>query len=182
LGQPGRRVGPRKVSVEQSARSFIKVGRKFNVSVNAVSKHAAKFGWEERISKIDAEARRQTDGRVIRARSDRIDDTLELVSLARDQLLEELRTGNGDVRLGDIPALVKLEALLEGEPTERVSLQEAQAVYLEVLRVTRVTVIAALDELVSEDEKQAALAYFDKALSRAIEKTVAGLLDGDDSP
>jgi hypothetical protein len=150
------------------ARSFVKVGRRFGVSDFAVGKHAAANGWEARIAKIDAEARQKTDARVLRERSERIEDTLRVIDAARLRFAGQL--GRNDFKLtgADFASLVKLEALLEGEPTDRISLQDVQALYGDVLRITRITLVDVLELTVSEAEKRAALQHFDEALPKAI--------------
>jgi hypothetical protein len=55
----------------------------------------------------------------VRALEERRLRTLRTVDLARDQILERLEAGEEQARLADLSALVKLELLLEGEPTER---------------------------------------------------------------
>ncbi len=88
------------------------------------------------------------------------------------QLVREHVAGRLDVRLADIPALVKLAELLEGEAPDHVSLQDAQSAYTALLRVTRATLVVALEITVSEVERAAVLTHFDNALPPAVREAV----------
>ncbi len=107
-------------------RSHSKVAKQFQVSHTAVLKHARANGWVERVAVLDAEAQRRVEELVVRERSERVADTIKLVDLARGQALRRLLVGDLRVDAGELAQLVKLEALLEGEPTDRIGVGEVQ--------------------------------------------------------
>lgn len=111
-----------------AVRSFGKVSRKFRVSVPAVGKHAAKNGWAERVQTIDAKVQKKVDALVVRDRAVRLAETIDVIDRARQEMLDKLKTGDADVKLSDLPALIKLEMLIEGEATDRIETTEVQQV------------------------------------------------------
>jgi hypothetical protein len=108
-------------------RTFVQVGDRFGVSPEAVGKQARARAWGERARRADAAVASKALTRVVRDRADRIADTIELVDVVRSQLLEQARAGTLDLKIDVMPALAKLESLLEGEPTDRVSTGEVTA-------------------------------------------------------
>jgi hypothetical protein len=109
-------------------RTFSAVAERFGVSDTAVRKVARRERWAERAWELDRRASREVEKRVVKERARRIAETLELIDLARSELHERLRAGDAELRLADLPALVKLESLLEGEATARVELFEVKLV------------------------------------------------------
>lgn len=118
------------------ARTFASVAERFGISDTAVRLHARKHGWERRVAAVDTKVRLKTDERIVSDRSARVAKTLELVEEVRTQLLERVRNGDADLRLADFPALARLEALLEGEATDRVSIPELQDFMLRLVQVS----------------------------------------------
>jgi hypothetical protein len=84
-----------------------------------VRKHARAENWETRVRELDRQSATEAQALAVRSLEERRLRTLRTVDLARDQILERLELGDEPARLADLPALVKLELLLEGEPTER---------------------------------------------------------------
>jgi hypothetical protein len=117
------------------ARSFSATGRKFGVTQEAVGQFARRHGWAERVAELDAKTRVELDERVVRSRAVRLAETIELVDLARTEVLERLRAGEAEVKLADRPALVKLELLLEGEATGRIEVAEVRTVVHAVIAI-----------------------------------------------
>jgi hypothetical protein len=107
-------------------RSFVRVAEKFGVSDTAVRNRARLDGWEEKVRAIDARALEKAELTITHDRAKAIADTLRLVDLARSELLKRLKAGEAEVRLSDLPALVKLEQLLVGEPTDRIELAQVR--------------------------------------------------------
>jgi len=113
-------------------RSFGKVARRFGVSDVAVCKHAKRNGWAERVQAIDAKTREKVDALVVRDRAIRLAETIDVIDRARTEVLGKLQTGDADVKLSDLPALIKLEMLIEGEATDRVEMTEVRQVIANV--------------------------------------------------
>ncbi len=118
-----------------AVRSFGKVARMFGVSDVAVGKHARANGWDERVRELDRKTQAEIEKRVVRDRAVRLADTINLVDSARSEILERLEKGDADVRLSDMPALIKLELLLEGEATDRVEITEIRTVIHQVFAI-----------------------------------------------
>jgi hypothetical protein len=121
-------------NLPRGLRSYRKVSAKFHVSRASVRKAADRYGWGERMREIDAKADVEVAARIVRERSVRVADTIDLIDLARQQLLERLRMGEAHVDPTDLVALVKLENLLEGEATDRVDIGEANQAILLIAR------------------------------------------------
>jgi hypothetical protein len=122
-------------SVDRHLRSYRDVGRRFGVSDTRVRQIAHRDNWQERARELDRRASREVEKRVVKDRARRITETLELIDLARSELHERLRAGDAELRLADLPALVKLESLLEGEATARVEIFEVKVVLSSFLGV-----------------------------------------------
>ncbi len=115
-------------SMPPGIRSFGKVARRFGVSDVAVGKAAQRYKWAAKVAELDRKAQAVVEKRVVRERSVRVADTLELIDKARRLLLEKLYAGEVEVDIGDFTQLARLEALLEGEPTDRVEVAEVRRV------------------------------------------------------
>lgn len=110
-------------------RTFEAVARSFGISGVAVGRRAHREGWVKQAADIDRKATKRTEQRIIRDRSERILDTYRLIDAARSKLLDDLEADTVEVRLADIPALIKIEQLLDGEATERVEIREVRTVF-----------------------------------------------------
>jgi hypothetical protein len=138
-------------------RSFGKVSRRFGVSDVAVGLHARKNGWAERVQAIDAKVQKKVDALVVRDRAVRLADTIAVIDQARQEMLGKLRAGDADVKLADLPALIKLEMLIEGEATDRIETKDVQEVIHSVFVIAgqfvppanRAAFLAAIGELSS---------------------------------
>ncbi|MGB2874787.1 MAG: hypothetical protein WBB76_04845 [Gaiellaceae bacterium] len=101
-------------------RSFAKVSREFSVSGTAVRKHALKERWIRRAKRIDAASQARVERGMVRARSERLADQIQVIDAYRVGFASALMKGEVPMHGHDLAALAKLEALLEGEATERV--------------------------------------------------------------
>ena len=101
------------------ARTFGKVAERFGVSDTAVRRRATRDRWQERVRAIDAEAALRAKEKVTRTRAERIEDTVKLVEAARVAYARQLSQG-AKVTGHELAALLRIEALLEGEATDRV--------------------------------------------------------------
>lgn len=100
-------------------RTFGEVATKFGVSDTAVRRRAAQDEWSDRAETLDREAAQRAERAVVRDRAERIQDTIRLVDEARRRFEKQLEDPGFVVSGSDLVALVKLEQLLEGGPTER---------------------------------------------------------------
>jgi hypothetical protein len=121
-------------SMPRAVRSFGKVAKKFEVSDTAVRKAAERDRWLARVSEIDRKASVAVERRVIREHEVRIAETLEIIDGLRQQLRERAKAGDVVIDITDFVQLMKLEQLLEGDPTERIEMTEVRAVVLAVYR------------------------------------------------
>lgn len=122
-------------------RRLQRVVEKFAVSRVSVGKQAKARKWREKATEIDEHAARGTMQRIRRSRQERVQKVLELVDtvvegFTDDRLLE--------AKVSDLPALVKLAELLEGEATDRVDIRKVQPVI--VAFVTRVAGCVSKDK------------------------------------
>lgn len=109
-------------------RQFSAVAARFGVSDTAVRKQAIARGWLERIREVDTRTRGKVENVIVRDRAREITKTLEIIALAESELLGRPRAGGAEVRLADLPALVRLRELLLGEATERVQVGEVKII------------------------------------------------------
>lgn len=100
-------------------RTFGEVASKFGVSETSVRKRASAHDWRKRAATLDREAVQQAERAVVRGRAERIEDTIRLVDDARRLFETQLTDPEFTLSASDFVALVKLEQLLEGGPTER---------------------------------------------------------------
>jgi hypothetical protein len=109
-------------------RSRSRVAARFQVSPQRMSQLAARHRWDDRVALLDARARRRAETTIVRDRAKVLATTLEIVDLAESELLARLRAGEAEVRLADLPGLVRLRELLLGEATERIDVAEDKVV------------------------------------------------------
>jgi hypothetical protein len=156
-------------------RSFGKVSRRFGVSDVAVGLHARKNGWAERVQAIDAQVQKKVDALVVRDRAVRLADTIAVIDQARQEMLGKLQKGDADVKLSDLPALIKLELLIEGEATDRIETTEVQQV------ISNVFVIAG--RFIPPADRAAFLAAIGELSGHSVSgPPVLELIEGDDTP
>jgi hypothetical protein len=91
-------------------------------------------GWEADARRLDAETVRRLDGNLVRDRAKRVAKHLQVLDLACAKVLADLESGKASVDLRDYPALVKLEQLLVGEPTDRIETREVRELVLTIFR------------------------------------------------
>lgn len=114
-------------------RSYGKVARRFGVSDVAVGERARREMWRERAREHDSRMLAEVEQRVVRERSVRIAEALNAADLVVQQLREQLESGKVAADVGDLPAVMKMVQLLEGEATERVEVNEVKTVILAVV-------------------------------------------------
>lgn len=107
-------------------RSFANVAIQFRVSKRAVEQHAKREGWKRLAVAADAKAAERAQEYAVRSLQERQRDTLRLIDEARARALDALVSGELEVRLADLPPLLKHELLLDGQATEVVAVAEVQ--------------------------------------------------------
>jgi hypothetical protein len=123
----------------EPTRTYAEVAETFNVSTTSVAKHSKAERWADKREAIQSQARERAGEKIVRSRAERIADTIELVDLVRQKLLADVKAGELDAKLGDAAPLVKLEALLEGEATDRIDLAEVQSLLRDLYAKARST-------------------------------------------
>lgn len=116
-------------------RTYTAVAARFSVSVTAVRNHARKHGWESAAAELDRQAAADAMRKARRTRAQRIEQALRLVDGTMDAFEENLPTKAAEAKISDLPALVKLAELLEGEATDRIDVSQARALVNVVFQV-----------------------------------------------
>lgn len=103
-------------------RSYRKLAEELGCDITSVSRAASRDGWQDRLAAIEEKARASLDGRYVRDRAERVAATLRLIDTARDRFVRQLAYADFRLTGADMVGLIKLEQLLEGQATERVSI------------------------------------------------------------
>jgi hypothetical protein len=136
-------MGRRRAESLVASRSYVRVADKYGISEGAVRHHARANDWEAKA--VDARALVKAERTLTADRAKAIAATLAVVDLARRELLEKLKSGQAEVRLSDLPALVRLEQLLTGGATDRIEVVQVRE-YVRLL-VERVGVLVPQERL-----------------------------------
>jgi hypothetical protein len=107
-------------------RRLAAVAREYGISEARVRFIAKRDNWQGILADIEARALRRTSERIVRSRDERTKAMLALTDLTIETAFDHLTAGSLDVRLADIPGLVRTCELLLGEATDRVSFVELQ--------------------------------------------------------
>lgn len=127
-------------------RKYAQVARFFGCAESSVKRWAREEGWVARLEELEAEQRAKTDALVVKSWEERKRDTLEIVQLARSQFRQQLVEKGYVLDAKELAALLRIEALLEGQATERVDVQ----LRVEIAATLRETVTIALDFIPTE--------------------------------
>lgn len=108
-----------------SSRSYRHVATKYGISKRAVTKHAARENWPERIAKIEVEARDKADKKLAETLEETRERHLRMLRAMAARALEGLKrfqatTAMEAARMADMT--IKLERVIAGEPNERTAL------------------------------------------------------------
>lgn len=136
-------------------RSYRLVVERYGVAQRTVERRAVREDWQERAAAIDRQAADQAERIVVRDRTARVADTLRIIDASRHKFAANLRTPSFRLTGSDFVGLIKLEQLLEGEATDRVSFTELQ-------EALGVVIALALEEL----PKKARTAFLAKVRAR----------------
>jgi hypothetical protein len=132
-------------------RSYAAVASRFGVSPRTVERHGLEGRWRERVAAIEAEAAREADRQLGRARSEQLADFQRLIEASFVTYAKQLASGQVRVTASDLVGLIKISLQLWGEPTARVELLSGSPEWT-ALR-TRI-----LEALAAHPEAQRALA------------------------
>ena len=108
-------------SLDPAERSHRRVADEYGVSLHTVKDRSRRHRWTERLADIEEQARRRTNEQLVRDRADRISDTIRIIDAARIRFAQQLTQPGYEIKGHELAALLKMEALLEGEATDRVS-------------------------------------------------------------
>lgn len=127
-------------------RKYAQVARFFSCAESSVKRWAREEGWVARLEELEAEQRAKTDALVVKSWEERKRETIEIVQLARSQFRQQLVEKGYVLDAKELAALLRIEALLEGQATERVDVQ----LRVEIAATLRETVTIALDFIPTE--------------------------------
>lgn len=103
-------------------RSYQAVADRFGVSKRAVTKHAAREQWAERLEKIERQARDASDKKLAETLEDMRTRHLKTIRAMHARALGALKQyplSSGMEAMRAAEMIIKLERLVVGEPTER---------------------------------------------------------------
>jgi hypothetical protein len=109
-------------SLPSESRTYSGVADHFGVSRRTVETHGQRDRWRERVAAIEAEAARQADQQLGRARADQLADFHRLIEASCVAYARQLAGGQVRVTASDLVGLIKISLQLWGEPTARVEL------------------------------------------------------------
>jgi hypothetical protein len=138
-------------SLPPESRSYGAVAAHFRISKRTVEAHGHRESWRERVAAIEADAARQADEQLGRARADQLADFHKLIEASCVAYARQLASGQVKVTASDLVGLIKISLQLWGEPTSRVELLSASPEWASLR--TRI-----LNALAEHPEAQRALA------------------------
>ena len=106
-------------------RTFAAVAAEFGVSTVAVLRVAEREDWHGTAARLDELARRESERRAVKTIAQRIDEDLRLIDAGKVAVARRLQAGQIDADLSDLVALIKVEQLLVGGPSERLGVETA---------------------------------------------------------
>jgi len=134
--------------VSDPTRSFGKIARQFGVSDTAVRKHANAEGWEPEAVEFDRRAEERALSAAALSRDEMTQRVLKLRDLTLERAIAQLEEGD-EVKLADVPNIVKLSELLLGEATERIDPVQVKQILAIVLRLVPADRLAEFDRAVA---------------------------------
>ena len=129
-------------------RSYRGVAKHFEVSKRAVTDHAGKEKWAQRLKEIEARARAESDKRLVETleeiQSRHIKMARAMAARALKAIMEyPLTSGMEGIRAGEIA--VKLERIIMGEASERTEMTVAETTKREIQSLLRVETVEEED-------------------------------------
>lgn len=160
------------VALGPTERTYAAVSRQFGVSDISVGKHARAEGWGEAASKADRDLAEKAAGRALRTLEERNKRTLLLIDKARDHLSSD---DADDPKWSDLAPLVKLEQLIEGEATDRVSVAEVSQFALELSRGLDQLVMRLVAEHLPNGKRRLFVEAWREGQGEVLDRSSAGL-------
>jgi hypothetical protein len=105
-------------SLPAESRSYAAVASRFGVSRRTVEARGRRHGWRQRVGEIEAEAARQADQQLGRARVAQLADAEKLIEASFLTYAQQLRNGDVQISAAGFATLVKLLQQLAGQPAE----------------------------------------------------------------
>lgn len=107
------------------SRSYRGVAIHYGMSKRAVTKHAVREQWPERLAKIEAEARQKADQRLAETLEEMRERHLKMLRAMTGRALEGLKrfqvnSAMEAARVAEVA--IKLERIIAGEPSERTAM------------------------------------------------------------
>lgn len=112
-------------------RSYAAVARQFRVSAERVRFVARRDGWHKLAADIDAAELERTKRRIVRSREERHHRIRELA----DAMLDDLGDRASEAKWSDAPAWLRHLELIEGEPTDIISVADAKEQLLTLMGI-----------------------------------------------
>ena len=103
-------------------RSYAAVAEKYNVTKRAVTKHAARENWQERVREIERKARRASEEKAIETLEQMNDRHLKSLRVIQGKALEALKAMPLNTAMEAVRALdlaIRQERVVRGEPGDR---------------------------------------------------------------
>jgi hypothetical protein len=104
------------------SRTYAAVAERLGVSRRTVETQGRRGRWRERVAAIEAQAARQADQQLGRARADQLADFHRLIEASFIAYAKQLASGQVRVTASDLVGLIKVSLQLWGEPTAGVEL------------------------------------------------------------
>lgn len=132
MGESSRRVGSERgrplvdwegvfavyASLPAESRTYGAVAAKFGVSTRTVESHGRRGRWRERVRVIEANAARQADRQLGRARGEQLAEFHQLIEASCITYARQLAAGRVRVTASDFVGLIKVSLLLHGQSGE----------------------------------------------------------------
>lgn len=108
-----------------SERTYLAVAEEFQVSKQAISKHAVKEEWQERVQRLERRARERAEGQLTETVEEMNVRHMRMLKLVQGRALEALKSmplGTAMEAVRSLEIAMKQERLVRGEPTEHTML------------------------------------------------------------
>ena len=112
-------------------RSYERVAEKYGTTKRAVTKRAAKEGWQERILELETKAREDAERRMLESIEEMNARHLKALRVIQGKAIESLKSMSLDSAIDAVRALdvgIKGERLIRGEPSERTTVEVEEVI------------------------------------------------------
>ena len=114
-----------------SDRSYKSVADRYGVSKRAITKVAAREGWQQRAADLESQVREATDKKTVETREQMNSRHLKSLKIIQGKALEALRSMPIESAIDAVRSLglsIKQERLIRGEPGDRTAVTMEQVV------------------------------------------------------